>query len=124
MFWRKSISIALLLITPLAVFPYQSCAPPPNYFFIGTSIFVLFIIFNICIMVSLFINFIFEKIRKEKRKHFWYQSIIGFLITIGSVLGLAFLSLINNNITVIIIMIISMVIGSIIGYFLTPLKKD
>jgi len=132
----KSIALVLLAIIVPNVASAKYWYGPPREVILAIQITIVVLGLGLNILISRLIKFMFEKYRNEKRTHSWFQ------ITLGLLFVLTFLivqenwewfknmliSICNdeyfpNPFILISFSVLSVFFGSILGYFITPIKK-
>lgn len=133
----KSIALVLLSI----ILPDVACAKswygPPEEVILAILIAILVISIALSFLISKLVKFIFEKNRNEKRLHSWFQISLGLLFVLTFLtaqenwewLNNLLISICNdeyspNPFILISFSLLSIFLGSILGYFITPIEKN
>ncbi|WP_027418820.1 hypothetical protein [Crocinitomix catalasitica] len=138
---RKDELKKISILTFICLSPNVACAKswygPPEGVVFGVLIGIVLLVLGVTILISRIIKSILEKKRNEKRKHIRFQSLIGTLFILGFLIAQENWSWLKSKLTLeifndeyypniftlIFMSIIFMSIGSLIGYFVTPIDN-
>lgn len=120
----------LIIIITLIISPFTTYADPPGGvpgptlgLVLTISIISILLAFTICVFLSLCFKYVLQKIRREKRKHIWYMTIITFIF-IGIEVYVELMCYSGTTLTQHAVFIITLLImGLFLGYFITPKKE-
>ncbi|NVK66764.1 MAG: hypothetical protein HWE22_19385 [Flavobacteriales bacterium] len=120
--------MAIIFVNNYAIADPEHLIPPE--YFIGLIALFLLLGTAISLVVSVLLRFVFQKVRKEKRKHIWFMTSLTFILPTTFVLLEEEYHLLydidpyETRLLVSQLIIIGLVfVGFLLGYFFTPKKS-